>query len=179
MGKILLILIALPLVETWFLIEVGSAIGAPLTILSVVATAVIGGHLVRKQGLDTLRKVQLGQQQGELPALAMAEGVAILFAGALLITPGFFTDAVGFLCLWPLFRREFIAKAIAAGLIRNVQVNTTTYGGQMGPFGHQAGRRRYAESGSTSPNINRPTPNRDNEGVTIEGEFRSSDSDSK
>lgn len=171
MGKILLILIALPLIETWFLIEVGSTIGAPLTILSVIATAVIGGHLVRQQGLDTLQRVQQGQARNELPALALAEGVAILFAGALLITPGFFTDAIGFLCLWPKFRREFIAKAIANGLLKNVQVG--------GVHGHTSQQQDYyrADQRSHGPANNGPTPNRDNDGVTIEGEFRSSDPD--
>lgn len=171
MGKILLILIAVPLIETWFLIEMGGVIGAPLTILSVIATAVIGGHLVRQQGLDTLQRVQQGQARNELPALALAEGVAILFAGALLITPGFFTDAIGFLCLWPQFRRQFIAKAIANGLLKNVQVH-----GMQGQTTEQS--RGYHYSGQSQPRREHgPTPNRDNDGVTIEGEFRSPDQD--
>jgi UPF0716 protein FxsA len=173
MGKILLILIAVPLVETWFLIEVGSAIGAPLTILSVIATAVIGGHLVRKQGLDTLRRVQQSQAQNEIPALALAEGVAIIFAGALLITPGFFTDGIGFLCLWPQFRREFIAKAIAASLLKSVQIH-----GMRGQAAPQPGYYRAGSEG-TAIDKQRPVPNSDNDGVTIEGEFRSTDNDPK
>jgi UPF0716 protein FxsA len=173
MGKILLILIAVPLFETWFLIEIGSKIGAPLTILSVIATAVIGGHLVRTQGLDTLQRVQQGQARNELPALALAEGVAILFAGALLITPGFFTDAVGFLCLWPQFRREFLAKAIANGLLKNVQVHGMRGQATQQPHGY------HSHSGGQPRSEQGPIPNRDNDGVTIEGEFRSPDQDPK
>lgn len=164
MGKILLILICLPLIETWFLIEIGGIVGAPLTILAVIFTAVVGGHLVRKQGLDTLQRVQQSQMQNELPALALAEGVAILFAGALLITPGFFTDAIGFLCLWPQFRRDVIAKAIAAGMLKNVHIQGAN-SHRAPPYGYRHTQQQHSS----------PTPNRDNDGVTIEGEVHTDD----
>lgn len=118
MGKILFILITVPLVETWFLIQVGKEIGALPTILCVIATAVLGGYLVKQQGLSTLNKVQTAQQQGELPAQAMLEGVMILLAGALLLTPGFFTDGIGFLLLWPTSRQWLLKRILAAGVIQ-------------------------------------------------------------
>lgn len=115
-GKLLLLFIALPLVETWLLIKVGSVIGALWTILAVIATAVIGSQLVRRQGLQTLAQVQQSQARGEMPAVPILEGAALLLAGALLVTPGFISDTVGFLLLIPPLRqlaaRRILARAI-------------------------------------------------------------------
>jgi len=102
---ILALFIAVPLVEIFLFIEIGAVIGAPQTILLIVVTAVIGVALLRKQGLSTMQKVQTQMQHGELPAVGMLEGIMLFFAGAFLLTPGFFTDAIGFLLLIPPLRR--------------------------------------------------------------------------
>jgi UPF0716 protein FxsA len=94
-----------PLVEIYLLIEVGSIIGAFPTIFAVVFTAVLGAWLLRIQGFSTLRRVQQTAAQGGIPAIELLEGAMLLVAGALLLTPGFFTDAIGFLCLVPPLRR--------------------------------------------------------------------------
>lgn len=94
-----------PLVEIYLLIEVGSIIGAFPTIFAVVFTAVLGAWLLRIQGFSTLRRVQQTAAQGGIPAIELLEGAMLLIAGALLLTPGFFTDAIGFLCLIPPLRR--------------------------------------------------------------------------
>ena len=94
-----------PLVEIYLLIEVGSVIGAFPTIFAVVFTAVLGAWLLRIQGFSTLRRVQQTAAQGGIPAIELLEGAMLLVAGALLLTPGFFTDAIGFLCLVPPVRR--------------------------------------------------------------------------
>ena len=105
----------IPLIEIYFLIQVGELIGAGWTIFLVVATAVIGAGLLRMQGLNTLHKAQVSMAQGQLPAIAMFEGVALLFSGALLLTPGFFTDAVGFILLVPPIRQGLIKNVLASG----------------------------------------------------------------
>lgn len=101
----------IPLIEIYFLIQVGGVIGVLPTVLLVVLTAVVGAFLLRQQGLSTLARFQSSMAQGELPATAMFEGVMLIIGGALLMTPGFFTDAIGFACLLP-FSRKWLAKAM-------------------------------------------------------------------
>ncbi len=103
--------ISIPLLEIYLLIKVGSAIGAPLTIVLLVFTAVLGVWLLRKQGFSTLRRIQEALHQGNLPAMELMESALLLLAGILLLIPGFFTDAIGFVCLVPSLRRAIIALA--------------------------------------------------------------------
>lgn len=117
-----LLFILVPFVEIYLLIEIGSEIGAVSTIALVVLTAVIGAWLVRRQGVEALTRVQHNLDQGVLPAMELLEGLFLLVAGALLLTPGFFTDAIGFACLTPPLRRMMItwlarrrAAQVAAG----------------------------------------------------------------
>ncbi len=105
---VLLLFLAIPLIEIYFLIQVGEVIGAIPTVLMVVFTAVLGATLLRVQGLSTLRRVQAAAARGEIPALEMLEGMMLLVGGALLLTPGFFTDAIGFICLISPLRRTLI-----------------------------------------------------------------------
>jgi len=101
----------IPIIEIFFLIKVGEVIGALPTIILVVLTAVIGAGLLRQQGLSTLARLQQSLGQGKLPAQEMIEGVLLAVGGALLMTPGFVTDTMGFLCLLPV-TRQLLAKAI-------------------------------------------------------------------
>ena len=103
-----IVFLVVPLVEIWLLIEMGSVIGAIWTVILVVLTAIIGAALVRAQGFATLSRAQAQLRAGELPAVEMFEGVALIVAGALLLTPGFFTDTVGFTLLVPPLRRWLI-----------------------------------------------------------------------
>ena len=113
MFKLLFILFLLvPLVEIFFLIQVGQVIGAGWTIFLVVATAVIGAFLLRLQGFQTLHRAQRTMQQGQLPATEMLEGLCLLVSGALLLTPGFVTDTMGFLLLMPPVRQLMIAQML-------------------------------------------------------------------
>jgi UPF0716 protein FxsA len=105
----------IPLIEIYFLIQVGEVIGAGWTIFLVVATAVIGAALLRIQGLSTLQRAQISMAQGQLPATAMFEGVALLLSGALLLTPGFFTDMIGFALLVPPIRQALIKHVLKSG----------------------------------------------------------------
>jgi len=105
---LILLFLTIPLVEIYFLISVGQVIGAIPTVFMVVFTAVLGGMLLRAQGLSTLRRVQEVTARGGVPALEMLEGLMLLVGGALLLTPGFFTDAIGFVCLITPLRQALI-----------------------------------------------------------------------
>jgi UPF0716 protein FxsA len=104
----LLLFAGIPLLELYFLIEVGSEIGAIPTIFLTVFTAVLGGLLVRLQGLSTALKVRDALDRGEAPAIEMIEAALLFLAGFLLLLPGFLTDAIGFLLLVPQLRRALI-----------------------------------------------------------------------
>lgn len=93
-----------PLIEIALFIQVGEAIGLGWTLLIVVITAVLGTLLVRAQGMQALGQVKSSFNQMRDPSEALAHGAMILFSGALLLTPGFFTDAVGFALLVPAVR---------------------------------------------------------------------------
>jgi len=111
--KLLFILFLLvPLLEIYLLIEIGSQIGAIATIALVLFTAALGVFLLRLQGLATITKVRNSVDQGELPAVALLEGLLLLIAGALLLTPGFFTDFIGFLFLTPQVRSHIAHKLL-------------------------------------------------------------------
>lgn len=109
---LLLLFLLVPLVEIYILIEVGQEIGALSTIGLCVLTAVIGAALLRIQGLQTLTRAQENLNRGEIPAIEMFEGMALALGGALLLTPGFATDTLGFLCLIPWSRRAMIRGAL-------------------------------------------------------------------
>ena len=121
---LLLLFIAVPLVEIYLLLEVGGVIGAVPTIGLVVLTAVAGAALVRAQGFSTILQVRRSMEVGEIPAVAIIEGIFLLVAGALLLTPGFLTDAIGFGCLIPPLRRALIVRFIETRIVHSHQSTT-------------------------------------------------------
>jgi UPF0716 protein FxsA len=108
------LLLSVPLLEIYLLISVGRMIGAGSTVLVVIVTAVLGTWLLRLQGLQTFSRMQSASQAGKLPAVELVEGVILLACGVALLTPGFFTDAIGFIALVPAIRRR-----AAEGLLRH------------------------------------------------------------
>jgi UPF0716 protein FxsA len=120
-----LVVLIIPFAEIYLLIQVGSIIGAFPTILLVVFTAVLGAWLLRQQGFATFQRFQESLAQGVIPAYEMVEGPIILVGGALLLTPGFITDIIGFACLIPQLRRK-----IAQFVIENYLVKAQSYGQQ-------------------------------------------------
>ena len=108
------IFVAAPLIELYLLIEVGSEIGALPTILLSIFTAVLGGALVRMQGLAVLFRAQAQMANREVPAFELLEGVLLVLAGLMLLLPGFVTDTLGFLLLLPSLRRWLILRWLAA-----------------------------------------------------------------
>jgi len=101
MRYALLLFILMPIIEIAVLLRVGAAIGWLSTLGVVILTAIIGTVMLRQQGLATLTRAQQRLGAGEMPAEQMLEGVALMIGGVLLLTPGFVTDAFGFMCLIP------------------------------------------------------------------------------
>ena len=118
---ITVIFLIVPIIEIYLLIQVGQVIGAGWTIFLVVFTAVIGVWLLRIQGLSTLTRAQQKLQQNELPAREILEGMGLVVAGALLLTPGFFTDTVGFFLLFPPTRIWLVSR-IASRMVVSTSV---------------------------------------------------------
>ena len=107
MNTLLLAIILIPAVEIYLFIKIGSQIGALNTILLIFATAIIGIYYARYEGLNTLRSGITQIVKNELPAYEIISGAAIAFAAILLIIPGFATDVLGFLMIFP-FTRKFL-----------------------------------------------------------------------
>ncbi|MBO8163700.1 MAG: membrane protein FxsA [Brevibacillus sp.] len=126
MFRILFLLfVIVPVIELWGLIAVGRVIGAAWTVLLVLATGVAGAWLAKQQGLQVLRLTQLQLSRGQMPTDALLDGFMILIGGLLLLTPGFFTDTVGFLLLVPYTRmmvrhvlKQWLWHLIRTGKVR-------------------------------------------------------------
>lgn len=112
-----LFFLAVPFVEIYVLLQVGGLIGAFPTIFLVVFTAALGAWLLRRQGFATWQRFQANLAQGNIPAYEMIEGPILLVGGALLLTPGFFTDILGFACLIPALRRKIAQYIIENHLL--------------------------------------------------------------
>ena len=104
--------IGLPLIEIYFLIKVGSVIGALPTVAISILTAILGTWLVRHQGFGVLMRVRDAIARDQVPALELLDGALILVAGLFLLLPGFLTDIVGFLLLVPPLRRFLIRRYV-------------------------------------------------------------------
>ncbi|MEP1612895.1 MAG: FxsA family protein [Roseobacter sp.] len=137
--------LAIPLIEITLFIQIGGAIGLGWTLATVIVTAILGTILVRNQGALALGQVRSSFNQMQDPTEPLAHGAMILFSGALLLTPGFFTDAVGFLLLIP---------AVRSNAFKAVKARIKVQGFQ---------------NSSPRPNRQRPDPAR--RGDVIDGEF--------
>lgn len=147
----------------YLLIKVGGYLGAATTIGLVMLTAVIGVWLLKRQGLATLTRGLSRAEGGSLPAQEIAEGLLLAVAGALLLTPGFVTDGIGFALLTPVCR-----QAIAKRLLSRVQVmGVTTGSARPGSARPGSARPGSARPGSAPPGARPPGTGPD----VIEGEF--------
>lgn len=115
--------ILIPIVEVYLLIQVGSWIGVVPTVLLVITTAMMGVSLLKSQGLSTLTDAQNSLAQGQLPAFQLLEGAALLVSGALLLTPGFVTDFIGFLGLIPASRKMIVSAFLRRASVSGIHVN--------------------------------------------------------
>ena len=105
MNSILLAIILIPVVEIYLLIKIGSEIGAITTILLIFTTAIVGIYYAKYEGLNTLKSGFIQLSQNKQPAYEIISGAAIAFAALLLIIPGFATDLIGFLVIFPMSRK--------------------------------------------------------------------------
>ena len=99
--RLLLLFTVVPLVELFLLVKLGTVVGVGPTVGLVIFTGVLGAWLARQQGLGVLRRLRADLEAGRLPAGALIDGLLILVAGAVLLTPGLLTDALGFVLLVP------------------------------------------------------------------------------
>jgi len=155
-----LIFIAVPLIEMLVLFEVSDVIGGLNTVAMVVLTAVIGVQILKRQGLSTLLRANQRLETGELPAQEIVEGMLLASAGALLLTPGFITDTLGFIFLTGPLRRPLARRIIKAGVVRSMGggSNFTFFSYGSGPSSRPS---RGPEAGNSGRHG----------GDTVEGEY--------
>jgi len=110
MNSVLLLIILIPAIEIFLFIKIGSQIGAITTVLLILTTAIIGVYYAKYEGLNTLKAGFAQLRKNETPTYEMISGAAIAFAALLLIIPGFATDILGFLLIFPITRKIFFSK---------------------------------------------------------------------
>jgi UPF0716 protein FxsA len=145
-GRLLVLFLVVPFVELVLLIGIGERVGLWPTLGLVVATALAGSWLAKREGLAALRRFQARLAAGQLPGRELTDGLIILVAGVLLLTPGVLTDVAGILALLPP-TRAWIRRRLEA------RVQRALAGGRIGVF--SAGRPFAAPSPGSAP---RPTP---------------------
>ena len=142
-GRLLLLFLIVPIAELYLLIEIGQRIGTISTLALIFLTALLGSALARRQGLGVLRRMQSEMAEGRLPASSMVDGVLILLAGAVLITPGVLTDLVGFLVLIPVTRgliKAYLWKRIERAVKRGAARVHVDFGAPGYPSAHRPDR---------------------------------------
>ena len=110
MNTVLLLIILIPTIEIFLFIKIGSQIGAIITIFLIFTTAIVGVYYAKYEGLNTLRSGFIQISKNKAPTYEMISGAAIAFAALLLIVPGFATDILGFLIIFPTSRNFFLKK---------------------------------------------------------------------
>ena len=112
MNTILLAIILVPIIEIYLLIKIGSQIGAITTIFLIFTTAIVGVYYAKYEGLNTLKSGFLQLRKNQSPTYEVISGAAIAFAALLLIIPGFATDIIGFLMIFPISRKLIFKKIL-------------------------------------------------------------------
>lgn len=136
LAVLILLLVSVPLLELFVIVQVAGGLGVGQTILLLLVVSVVGAWMVRRSGLGVLNQIRTRLAQGEIPGKELVDGVLILVAGALMLTPGFLTDAVGLLLLFPPTR-----MAVRSVLMRRYSKRITV-AGWPGEPGRPGGRRR-------------------------------------
>jgi UPF0716 protein FxsA len=132
LGRLILLFLLTPAVELALLVQVNRLIGFWATIALIIVTGLVGSHLARREGLSTWHRLNQRLQAGDLPGKELADGIIILVAGALLVTPGILTDVLGFLGLIP-FTRTRLRGVLMRWFQSKVEQGTTQI--QFGIFG--------------------------------------------
>ena len=129
MNPILLLIILVPVIEIYLLINIGSKIGAFTTIFLIITTAVVGVYYAKYEGLKSLKSGFSQLSNNESPTYEMLSGAAIAFAALLLIIPGFFTDLFGFLLIFPI-TRKIIFKTLSNKFYKQKRQNNNFIDGE-------------------------------------------------
>jgi UPF0716 protein FxsA len=124
-------IVAVSFLELYVLIAVGSILGALPTFFLIIASAALGSFLLKQQGLATWQRFQSTLAKQEVPAYELTEGFLILLGGALLLTPGFITDAVGLICLLPSLRQKIIAYLMQHFFAQPISKNDNVLEGEF------------------------------------------------
>lgn len=159
---LLIIFIIIPLIELAVILKVNSFIGIGWTLGLIIITAFVGVRLLRRQGISTLLRANQKMQQGQIPAQELAEGFLLALAGALLLTPGFVTDAIGFTLLVPATRKALVHRVIA--FIAPRMMSNTSF---QSTSSFESGSFKYVNSQADSQNKH--------DKITIEGEYSKDD----
>lgn len=117
---ILILMIGIPALEIWGLLNAAELIGGFETLLLVIFTGFFGAYLAKKEGIRTWSQAQYDLNRGYIPKKAILDGISIFTGGILLLTPGFFTDTIGFLLIIP-FTRDFIEKLFIKWLGKKIK----------------------------------------------------------
>lgn len=139
-GVLVLLFLVVPIAELAIFLKVAAEFGLGVTLLWIVAVSIAGGWLVKQQGISTWRRAQQRLAAGEMPADELLTGVLILFGGALMMTPGFLTDALGLVLLFPPTRA--VVRAIVR---RRIAARTVVIGPTGTVFGSWGGPRRTGD----------------------------------
>ena len=123
MNSVLLLIILIPAIEIFLFIKIGSQIGAITAVLLIFATAIVGVYYAKYEGLNTLKAGFVQLRKNETPTYEMISGAAIAFAALLLIIPGFATDILGFLLIFPISRKFFFGKFTKKFKTKNTEKN--------------------------------------------------------
>jgi UPF0716 protein FxsA len=153
LGRLILLFLLTPAVELALLIQVDQVIGFWPTVGLIVVTGIVGSHLARREGLSTWQRLNRRLQSGDLPGTELADGILILVAGALLITPGILTDVFGFLGLVP-FSRAYLRRFVMRWFRRKMEQGTMQV--QFGAFGGAAPGGPSSAGPASGPRQDRP-----------------------
>ena len=151
--KLLAAFVLIPLVELILLMKMADLTSIAHTILLVIVTGVIGSYLARREGLLALNRFQTAMNEGRMPSREIQDGLMIVFAAALLLTPGLLTDAVGFTLLIPA-GRELVRRTVLKRYIGRFNVQVTTQG-----FGQESARRESIDANTIDVEAVKREPN--------------------
>ncbi len=169
--------VVMPVLEIWTILQVGSVIGAWWTVVLLVLDSLVGAWLVRREGARSFRAFQEATRRGSVPGREIADGALILFGGALMLTPGFLTDAFGVLLVLPLTRPVFraaLARAISRRVVPGPVAGLGGFGGfgsgGFGPPGGFGGGGRPGSPGPGDPGRDEQRPGPGPSGSVVQGE---------
>lgn len=146
---LVVLFVVLPVAELAVILQVADGIGVAETIVLLLTVSALGGWLCKREGLGVLRRIQAGLDEHRLPTRELADGGLILFAGALLMTPGFLTDVLGLLLLLPPTRAVFRGVLLSV-LARRARIAVVSPGAGWGPRRRDGGGV-IDTTGSTDP----------------------------